>query len=602
MTTTEPAALPIIRSRPLPDHVAFSASTPLLTRLYAARGVRSQHELELSLKHLLPPSSFKGMDEVVAALLPVVLEQAPLLVVGDFDVDGASSVALVLRALREMGAKHVDYVVPDRFNLGYGLTPELVEHIQDRQPSLILTVDNGIASIDGVARARELGIDVVITDHHLPGDSLPDALAIVNPNQQGCSFASPSACGCAVAFYVMAALRAALIECGYTGWGCAGRGCAGAGCMDGSHTDEARERKPPNMAKFLDLVALATVADVVALDHNNRIFVEQGLRRIRQGMACAGIKALLSVAGRELAHITAADFGFAIGPRLNAAGRLDDMSIGIECLLTDDDARAQALAAQLDAFNRDRRSIEQGMQDEAARMMAQWNLPAGELPMGLCFYQADWHQGVIGILASRIKDKTQRPVVVFARDDQGLLKGSARSIKGLHLRDTLALIDAQHPGVLLKFGGHAMAAGMTLSADGFDTFRQAFASACGQILTEQDVHLHLEVDGSLDDHELSLENTQLISRAGPWGQNFPEPVFDGEFELIQQRLVGEKHLKVVLRTPAGQCLDGILFQADLAVWPDASITRVRCVYQLDVNRFRGQENLQLLIKYLHPLG
>jgi len=441
--------MPAITRRSLPSEWNLPGLPPLLQRIYAARGVTSAGDLELGLGALIPYQQMKGIADAVELLIPVVTEGRRLLVVGDFDVDGATSTALAIRALSMLGAADVQYLVPNRFDFGYGLSPELVEVAITMKPDLIMTVDNGIASVEGVKAAAAAGIPVLVTDHHLPGDTLPDAAAIVNPNQPGCPFPSKAACGCTVVFYLMLALRATMKERGLLA------------------------EPAPNMGRLLDLVALATVADVVPLDHNNRILVEQGLRRIRAGAACAGIFALLQVAGREASRIVSADFGFAVGPRLNAAGRLDDMSLGIECLLTDDPVRALNLARTLDEMNRDRRTIEQGMQEEALKFLSQFDEQQA-LPVGVCLYQADWHQGVIGILASRIKEKVHRPVIAMAAGDDGLLKGSARSIPGLHMRDALDEVDKAVPGLIKKFGGHAMAAGMTIEASGFAEFARQF--------------------------------------------------------------------------------------------------------------------------------
>ncbi len=565
-----------ICQRSLPSSWSLPGVHPVLQRIYAARGITDNRQLELGLQSLLPYQTMKGIGQAVELLLPVATAGRRLLIVGDFDVDGASSTALAIRALRMLGAENIDYLVPNRFDFGYGLSPELVDVALTMTPDLIMTVDNGIASHDGIDKAAAAGIPVLVTDHHLPGATLPAAAAIVNPNQPGCDFPSPAACGCTVVFYLMLALRAAM---------------------------KARGLLPqpaPNLAQLLDLVALATVADVVPLDHNNRILVEQGLRRIRAGYASAGILALLQVAGRESSRVVAADFGFAIGPRLNAAGRLDDMSLGIECLLTDDPQQALKLAQVLDDMNRDRRSIEQGMQEEAQRYLSRFE--AGDnLPVGLCLYQPDWHQGVIGILASRIKEKVHRPVIALAADSDGWLKGSARSIPGLHMRDALDEVHKRAPQLMKKFGGHAMAAGLTLAADGLEEFSRLFDDVCRSHLSEAQLQQQLDSDGSLSVAEYSLELAQQLRWGGPWGQAFPEPLFDGHFRLIQQRIVGERHLKMVLQ-PQGSdlALDAIWFNVDVSRWPDQTADRVQCVFQLDVNEFRGRQSVQLLVKTLFP--
>ncbi|WP_430462984.1 single-stranded-DNA-specific exonuclease RecJ [Thalassolituus sp. LLYu03] len=561
-----------ITERSLPDHWSLPGLHPVLARIYAARGVTSEQELELTLKAMLPYRSMKGIEQAAGLLEPVVTQGKRLLIVGDFDVDGASSTALAIRALRLLGAADVQYLVPNRFDYGYGLSPELAQVAVGMAPDLIMTVDNGIASHEGIEVARAAGIEVLVTDHHLPGATLPAAAAIVNPNQPGCEFPSKAACGCTVVFYLMLALRARLAE------------------------RQLLPEPAPNMAQLLDLVALASVADVVPLDHNNRILVEQGLRRIRAGFACAGILALLQVAGRESSRIVAADFGFAVGPRLNAAGRLDDMSLGIECLLTDDPGRALELARTLDEMNRDRRDIEQGMQQEALEFLKAFDAN-GQWPTGVCLYHPQWHQGVIGILASRIKEKVHRPVIALAADEQGMLKGSARSIPGLHMRDALDEVDKLAPHLMKKFGGHAMAAGLTLNAGALDEFALLFDRVCAQHLTEAQLRQQIETDGLLAGADINLELAHLLRWAGPWGQAFPEPVFHGDFVIVQQRLVGERHLKLTLKPEGSDDLvDAIWFGIDLNRWPDERVERVHCAYQLDVNEFRGRQSVQLMIK------
>ncbi|WP_370314929.1 single-stranded-DNA-specific exonuclease RecJ [Thalassolituus sp.] len=566
--------MPRIHNRaatPLPvlDHLH-----PVLNRVYSARGITSPDDLELTLQTLLPYHSMSGISEAVAALVPVVTQGRRLLVVGDFDADGATSTAVALRALAMMGATDVGYLVPNRFDFGYGLTPELVDVARDMSPDLIMTVDNGIAALQGVAAANAAGIPVVVTDHHLAGEQLPEALAIVNPNQPGCEFPSKAACGCTVVFYLMLALRAELQRLG------------------------AFPAGAPNLAVLIDLVALATVADVVPLDRNNRILVEQGLRRIRAGQAQAGVRALLQVSGRSAERITAADFGFALGPRINAAGRLDDMSLGIECLLTDDEQKALTIATELDAFNRERRQIELGMQQEALALLDD-SAVAPQERAGVCLWQENWHQGVIGILASRIKEKVYRPVIAFASADNGELKGSARSVPGLHIRDALDLLDRRHPGLIVKFGGHAMAAGLTLRAGVFDEFAQAFDQVCRTLMSDDALEERIDTDGELRPAEFSLELAEQLRWGGPWGQGFPEPVFEGWFRLVQQRIVGERHLKMVLQPRHSDlAMDAIWFNIDTTAWPDYQREEVHCVFQLDVNEFRGARTVQLVIRHL----
>lgn len=572
----------VIRRRDVTIAPAFSSPLPaLLQRVYCARGVKHDEELQHHLKLLQKPV-FKGLPEAVSLLADAVVAQARIMIVGDFDADGATSCALAVLALRAMGLSSVDFLVPNRFEFGYGLTPEIVAVAAAQQPDLIITVDNGISSIEGVQAARDLGIAVIVTDHHLPGSELPDADAIVNPNQPGCPFPSKSLAGVGVIFYVMNALRAELRQLGWF---------AEAGIPE------------PNMASFLDLVALGTVADVVPLDHNNRILVAQGLQRMRAGVARPGILALLEVAGRTPQKLVASDLGFIIGPRLNAAGRLDDMSLGIQCLLCDSPALAREMALSLDELNRDRKAIESGMQQEALQMLQKVLVDDAEsLPWGLCLYDASWHQGVIGILASRIKDRYHRPVIVFADAGDGEIKGSARSIPGLHIRDALDAVAARHPGLLHKFGGHAMAAGMSLARENFSAFAKAFDEEVRRQLSDDDLKAVLVSDGELLPDDFNLMIAAQLREAGPWGQHFPEPLFDGEFFLIQQRIVGEKHLKMVLSHDAAgkQLLDAIAFNVDVQRWPNAQTNRVRLAYRLDINEYRGKQSVQLMVEYLEP--
>ncbi|MBY4676154.1 single-stranded-DNA-specific exonuclease RecJ [Marinobacterium arenosum] len=572
----------IIERRPEPaaDLPIHRQVHPVLARIYASRGIEDIAQLGRNLKELLPDGQIKGIDAAVNRLVQAVTGGEAMLIVGDFDCDGATSTTVAIEALRMMGAAQVDYLVPNRFEYGYGLSPEIVEVAASQQPQLLITVDNGISSVEGVARAAEYGIDVIVTDHHLPGNQLPAACAIVNPNQPGCEFIAKSTCGVGVIFYVMIALRRALSE---QGW------FQRIGCQ------------PPNLASLLDLVALGTVADVVALEQNNRTLVYQGLQRIRAGHVRPGIQALIEVSGRDHRRLVASDFGFALAPRLNAAGRLEDMSIGIECLLSPELEYARELAATLDGLNRERREIEQQMQQQALAILAELELAEDDLPFGLCLYQPGWHQGVIGILASRIKERVNRPVIAFAPGDDGQLKGSARSIPGFHIRDGLDAIAARRPQLLRKFGGHAMAAGLTIDADRFDEFSQAFADEVARQLSEDDLLLRVATDGELNGAQISLELAELLRESGPWGHQFPEPLFDGEFSLLQQRIVGQRHLKMVLMEPAsGLALDAIHFNADTELWPDEGINRVRVVYRLDVNEFRGQRSVQLLVEQLLP--
>jgi len=553
---------------------------PLLRRLYALRGVKAEQELERSVKGMLPWQQLDGIDTAVGILQQALAASRRIMVVGDFDADGATSTALTVLALRSMGGSAVDYLVPNRFEDGYGLSPEVVEQAAARGAELILTVDNGISSHAGVDVAHAKGMQVLVTDHHLPGETLPAAEAIVNPNLRGCEFPSKSVAGVGVAFYLMLALRARLRESGWF---------------------EQRALAMPNLAELLDLVALGTVADVVPLDANNRILVYQGLNRIRAGKCRPGIRALLEVANRDARQLAANDLGFALGPRLNAAGRLDDMSIGVALLLSDDIAQARMLANDLDALNLTRREIEQGMQVEALQLCDELERSSTALPYGLAMYHPEWHQGVVGILASRIKERVHRPVIAFAPAGEGILKGSGRSIAGLHMRDALERLDTLNPGLMMKFGGHAMAAGLSLEEAKFDEFRQRFGELVGEWLYPAMLEGVIWSDGELAMQELSLETAELLREGGPWGQAFPEPTFDGKFRILQQRLVGEKHLKLMVEPlGGGPLLDGIAFNVDTTLWPDSSVREVELAYKLDVNEFRGNRNVQLLIQHLWP--
>lgn len=553
---------------------------PLLQRVFAARAVTSVDELDRNLDKLMPDAPLLQMDKAVQCLTEALQQQKHIVIVGDFDADGATSTAVAMRALRSFGAKRVSYRVPNRFVDGYGLTPELVASLAKTQPDLILTVDNGIANHAGVDAAKALGAVVVITDHHLPGLTLPNADAIVNPNQSGDTFPSKNLAGVGVIFYVMLALRRHLNQLGWF---------------------ELQRIEMPTLSRLLDLVALGTVADVVPLDHNNRILVHQGLRRIRGGLCAPGIIALLEVAGRDFARATAADLGFAVGARLNAAGRLEDMSAGIACLLSDDSIEARAMAQTLDQLNDERRHIERGMQTQALATLEQLSASlSSHLPKGLCLYDAAWHQGVIGILASRIKDKYHRPVIIFADGLDAEIKGSARSIPGLHVRDALALVDAKHPGLIKKFGGHAMAAGLTLAKNDFALFQTAFDAVVSAQLHEDDLKHTVITDGALSTDEINLEMAALLREAGPWGQAFPEPSFDDEFELIEQRIVGDRHLKCRLRKEK-QVIDAIAFFVDTNVWPNHRCERVKAVYRIDINEYKGRSSVQFIIEHLEAV-
>ena len=558
---------------PLPDHLH-----PVLRRVYATRTIASAADLDYSLEGLLSPSLLEGIAGAVDLLQQAVSSKQRIVVIGDFDADGATSCALSLRALRAMGATDVHYLVPNRFEYGYGLTPEIVAVAAERQPDLVMTVDNGISSIEGVAAARQYGMRVLITDHHLPGEQLPAADAIVNPNLRGDPFPSKHLAGVGVVFYVMLALRARLRELGWF---------------------EKASLPEPNLAQLLDLVALGTVADVVPLDRNNRILVHQGIQRIRAGRCVPGISALLEIAGRNQQRVVAADMGFAVGPRLNAAGRLDDMSLGIECLLTDDIHAARQMAARLDALNHDRKDIESGMQTRALEAIAGLDLRDEHLPVGLCLFEPDWHQGVIGILASRIKEQFHRPVIAFARSAPGELKGSARSVTGLHIRDALEAVAVCHPGLIDKFGGHAMAAGLSLAEEHYPAFSAAFNDEVARHLSADDLGGVLYSDGELSDQELSLDTAQLLRDASPWGQGFPAPLFEGDFTVLSYRVVGEKHLKLSLQRERGSCrIDGIAFNTPQL---PADCQRVHVAYRLDANEFRGIVSPQLIVEHIEAM-
>lgn len=571
-----------LRRRDVADGSALSASerSPLLCRLYAARGISSPEQLDRGARGLLNYRQLNGIEQGVALLKEALHQNLHIVIVGDFDADGATSTALSVRALRLMGFRRIDFLVPNRFEDGYGLSPQVVEEARKKGAELIMTVDNGISSHDGVYAAHAAGIRVIVTDHHLPGETLPPAEAIINPNLDDCEFPSKSLAGVGVAFYLMSALRASLRTDNWF----AEQGIA-----------------EPNLAELLDLVALGTVADVVVLDQNNRILVHQGLNRIRAGRCCAGITALLEIAKRNAPALVASDLGFALGPRLNAAGRLDDMSVGVALLLTDDMAQARMVAHELDALNQTRREIEQGMQQEAVVLFDKIERSTTEMPSGIALYHPEWHQGVVGILASRIKERYHRPVIAFAPCGDGLLKGSGRSVQGLHLRDALERLDTLNPGMILAFGGHAMAAGLSLPENCFPDFQEKFAALVSEMVDPAQLQGVIWSDGALDIQEMTLETAGLLREGGPWGQGFPEPLFDGHFRLLQQRIVGEKHLKVMVEPEGGgPLLDGIAFNVDVNYWPDNSVQRVRLAYKLDVNEFRGQRSAQLLIEHIWP--
>lgn len=564
MSAAPESALPRIRRRAavsvprLPDDLH-----PVVRRVYATRGVHSAQDCDYGLQRLLPPDGLLGLDTAVDVVAKAIADGRRICIAGDYDCDGATSTALLVRGLRALGAAQVDHVIPDRFTMGYGLSESLVDAAQARSAELLITVDSGIANVSGVAYAQACGLQVVITDHHLPGEVLPQADAIVNPNQPGDRFPSKAMAGVGVAFYLLAALRARI----------------------------GRDRLA--IADLLDLVALGTVADVVPLDHNNRVLVAQGLARIRAGRACAGISALLEVAGRDAAMADAATLGFVVGPRLNAAGRLENMGQGVECLLSDTPAQARSIAATLDQLNRARRDIETDMVEgaDAARLIPD--------AVGLCLYDRSWHEGVVGLVASRAKQQAHRPVIAFApSNDAGWVKGSARSIPGLHIRDAIAAVDRAEPGLIDRFGGHAMAAGLSLRESALQAFAEAFDAACRRLLSDADLQASIESDGALAPAELTLETARALEAAGPWGQGFPEPVFDGAFRVAEARIVGERHARYTLAPSEDtqRRLVAIDFGgAERMATPGQA---VETAYQLGVNRWRGEEQVQLILRHL----
>lgn len=570
-----------IKQRQLPETLPDLPTVhPLLQRIYAVRGVQNSIELDVNLPALLPFSLLTDIEKACERLEYALRHKEAILIVGDFDADGATSTTLAVLALRAMGAASVDFLVPNRFEFGYGLTPAIVEVAKTRHPKLIITVDNGIASLDGVETANAAGIDVLVTDHHLPAETLPKAVAIVNPNQVGDCFPSKSIAGVGVIFYVMLALRRHLMTVGWF---------------------EAQKLTPPNMAQFLDLVALGTVADVVGLDQNNRIMVNQGLMRIRQGACRPGIQALIAIAGRDQSRLRETDLGFALAPRLNAAGRLEDMALGIECLLSDRFEHAHELGLRLNQLNQERRQIENEMKSQALLFIKESLMDMEKidtLPVALCLFDAGWHQGVIGILAGRLKEKYYRPTIAFAAVGGDELKGSARSIPGLNIRDILASVDKDHPGLIMKFGGHAMAAGLSIRPQNFADFQTAFVAEVAKHLDATQCNGEIWTDGPLAAEEMKLETAGLLEQAGPWGQQFPEPCFNNTFDLLDQRIVGQNHLKLTLMHPEGEIFDAIAFYINNNEWPNYRARKVHAAYKLNVNEFRGKRQLQLLIEAL----
>ncbi|AYF16297.1 single-stranded-DNA-specific exonuclease RecJ [Vibrio parahaemolyticus] len=573
-----------IQRRPEPDLSLLPDSIPpILKRIYINRGITDIAQLETSARGLHSYQKLGGIEQAVELLFQAIQEQKRIIVVGDFDADGATSSALSVLALRMLGSNNVDYLVPNRFEDGYGLSPEVVDQALELGAEMIMTVDNGVSSIEGVRYAKENGITVLVTDHHLPGQVLPEVDAMVNPNLDSCAFPSKALAGVGVAFYLMMALCVHMRK----------------------HNWFAQQgMQEPKLMELIDLVALGTVADVVPLDENNRILVHQGLQRIRAGKARPGIQALIEVAKRDARRLVASDFGFALGPRINAAGRLDDMSFGVELLMCNNIHAARRMASELDGLNQTRKEIEEGMKQEAMAFCER--LQFGEnskLPYGLSLFQRDWHQGVIGILASRIKEKFHRPVIAFADGGEGTIKGSCRSIPGLHMRDALDFIDTQNPGLIIKFGGHAMAAGLTIKEQDFERFSRLFDEVVKKELDEAALKGVILTDGELKPEEFSMHIAEQLRAGGPFGQAFPEPIFDGEFKVLHQKLVGEKHLKLMLEPlykghPTNVMIDGIAFNVDLRRWPDASVKTVRLAYKLDVNEFRGNQSLQLMIDHI----
>ncbi|ELA9865879.1 TPA: single-stranded-DNA-specific exonuclease RecJ [Vibrio parahaemolyticus] len=573
-----------IQRRPEPDLSLLPDSIPpILKRIYINRGITDIAQLETSARGLHSYQKLGGIKQAVELLFQAIQEQKRIIVVGDFDADGATSSALSVLALRMLGSNNVDYLVPNRFEDGYGLSPEVVDQALELGAEMIMTVDNGVSSIEGVRYAKENGITVLVTDHHLPGQVLPEVDAMVNPNLDSCAFPSKALAGVGVAFYLMMALCVHMRK----------------------HNWFAQQgMQEPKLMELIDLVALGTVADVVPLDENNRILVHQGLQRIRAGKARPGIQALIEVAKRDARRLVASDFGFALGPRINAAGRLDDMSFGVELLMCNNIHAARRMASELDGLNQTRKEIEEGMKQEAMAFCERLQFGENsELPYGLSLFQRDWHQGVIGILASRIKEKFHRPVIAFADGGEGTIKGSCRSIPGLHMRDALDFIDTQNPGLIIKFGGHAMAAGLTIKEQDFERFSRLFDEVVKKELDEAALKGVILTDGELKPEEFSMHIAEQLRAGGPFGQAFPEPIFDGEFKVLHQKLVGEKHLKLMLEPlykghPTNVMIDGIAFNVDLRRWPDASVKTVRLAYKLDVNEFRGNQSLQLMIDHI----
>lgn len=570
----------IVERKPQVQVDADSPYNAVMTRVFAARGVNIEQELDRPLSKLLPYKDLKGIDEAIAVLVDAMDKQQKIVVLGDFDTDGATSTALFITAMRKFGYDNVDFVIPNRFEHGYGLSPKIAEVIVEaHQPDVVVTVDNGISSIEGVACLKAQNVRVVITDHHLYSGQLPDADAIVNPNQEGCTFASKNLAGVGVVFYLMVGLRKAL------------------------HTSDWFERvhcSVPSMKDQLDLVALGTVADVVKLDANNRILVHHGLEVIRQRRSKIGLSALLALGRRDQSQVLASDLSYCIGPRLNAAGRLSDMGIGVRCLTTENPIEADNIADKLNQLNIERRQIEIDMQDQAQNLLGEIHFNPDQVE-GICLYNPEWHQGVIGILASRVKEQYHRPTIIFTKDKDGELKGSGRSLAKLNIRDAICDISVLHPGLILKFGGHAMAAGLSIVAERFDEFVRAFNVVVSRKLTLDDLNSTIFTDGVLNSAYLKLDFIRQLRKCGPWGQGFPEPIFEGTFTIADQRLVGNNHLKMIFEVDELVSVNAILFNADTSQWPNADCDTAHVAYKLDINEYRGRQQVQLIIEHINPV-
>ncbi|RKS85765.1 exonuclease RecJ [Orbus hercynius] len=559
-----------------------TVSHPLLERLYITRGITSVEQLNHSTQALLNYQQLLGIDQAAELLYQAVLQQKNILIVGDFDTDGATSTALVVTALKRFGVKNVNYMIPDRFEDGYGLSVSVVKKALEKQAELIITVDNGVSAFEAVEFAQQHNIQVIITDHHLAPDVLPKADAIINPNLHGCSFASKNLAGVGVAFYFMLAFRALLREHNWF---------------------QTQNLKEYNLANLLDLVALGTIADMVALDQNNRILVQQGLGRIRAGYCCAGIKALITITKKNMSQLTSQDLSFYLAPRINAAGRMENMSLGVELLLADDEQSAYELAEVLEDLNSSRKVVEQNMQQEAWAFIEQLEQTTQDVPTSFVLYHPDFHQGVIGVLSSRVKERFYRPVISFAVAENGDLKGSGRSIHGVHLRDILEKVNLRAPNLIICFGGHAMAAGLTIAPENLAMFTQYFSQEVAKAVEGMSLENIIETDGEIDSAYFNYETARLLKETGPWGEQFPEPVFDGVFSVYQQKLIANKHLKLVVQPANGeQLINCIAFNVDLALWPDQSVKTVKMAYNLDVDEFRGNQGVNLLVRYLQALN